>query len=92
MQERDESIINAVAAGTANALVSAVDSVPVFDVSKDAVANFDDATPLDISTAAVAATTRSSFQTDSIILRVRLLIDWALRDTAGICLLQNVGW
>jgi hypothetical protein len=71
-----------VAAGTvimieASALASAFDGVPAFEIGQFPLLTFDDSSPP--SDPLTGAPTRSTFQTDSIGLRVRLRCCWGLR-------------
>ena len=85
-----------VVAVASNALVSAVDPVPRIDVSRAAVLHMEDVSPLQISAErtppTVAAPVRSLFQTDTIALRLRLEVSWALRNAGGLAWMQNVIW
>jgi len=77
----------------ANALVSALEGAPIIDAGREAVLHRDTA-PAEIVTAAgtVAAPVGSLFQTDSVALRLRWPISWALRDSRGVAWMQNVNW
>jgi hypothetical protein len=52
-------------------IATGFDGLPTIKVSKVVVAHFDDTAPLDLTTAAVATTVRSAFQTDTLMLRLR---------------------
>ena len=89
------------AAGTvlaiaSNALVSATDVVPRFEVSDQATFHLEDATPLAIGTAGspntVAAPTKSLWQHDLLSIRLVLEVSWALRTSAGLAWTENVTW
>ena len=75
-------------------LVSAV-SVPTVDASQQAVYH-EESVPLALSTPGtpmvVAAPTRSVFQTDTVSLRLRQMISWAVRDSDGIAFMTGVSW
>jgi hypothetical protein len=78
----------------ADALVSGFDTVPVIEASRDWAVNLD-TVPSEIVTAGgvVATTTvKSSFQTDSVGLKMRLAASWALRAPNAIAFMQNVTW
>jgi hypothetical protein len=75
-----------------NALVSATDAAPRFEVVSDATAHFDGTVPLDITTAAVAGTVKSLYQSDLIGLRTVFELSWGLRDPGGLAWLSSVGW
>jgi hypothetical protein len=67
----------------ANALVVAVDP-PLIEASQESVFHEEDETPLPIvgDTGVMASPVRSAWQTDSIGLRFRLPVSWALRAPA----------
>jgi hypothetical protein len=79
-----------------NALFSVGDTAPRFDTSVGATLHMEDTTPLPISTpgspATVAAPTRSLWQTDCVALKMQFVIDWALRNSAGVAYTTGVGW
>ena len=79
-----------------NALVSAIDPAPRFDVSTQSTLHMEDTTPLAIGTAGtpptVAAPTRNLFQTDTLALRLRMEVSWALRNAGALAWLENVTW
>jgi len=92
---------SALAAGTCiaiatNALCSAVDPAPRFDISRASAMHMVDTSPAAIGTpgtpAVVAAPTRSLFQTDTIGLRLCLEVSWALRTSSGIAYMTGTGW
>jgi hypothetical protein len=77
----------------ANALVSAVERAPQIDASKEAEIHYEtNPQPIVGSGGVVATPVGSVYQTDSVALRVKLPVTWALRDARGICWLQNVVW
>jgi hypothetical protein len=81
-----------VVAIASNALVSAVDPAPRFEIVNQTALHFDSSSPLDITTAAVAATTKSLFQSDLVGLRTIFELSWGLRDPAGLAWLGSVTW
>jgi hypothetical protein len=78
-----------------NALVSAVDPAPRFEISKEATLHLDTA-PLPIgspgSPATVAAPTENLFQLDAVGLRMIMQVAWALRNAGGLAWLQTTRW
>jgi hypothetical protein len=73
-------------------IVSAV-SVPVVDGSLHAVFHEEDNAPAAIATGGVMAhPVRSVFQTDSVSLRLRQEVSWALRDADGLAWMSGVNW
>jgi hypothetical protein len=90
---------NALAAGTVialavNALVSAVGEAPALDASKEAVVHEEDSTPAAIVTplGTMASPLRSYFQTDSVGLRLKWPLSWAVRDSRGVAYLTGANW
>jgi hypothetical protein len=88
---------SALAAGTvmviaSNALVTAADPLPRFQLVDNAVLHFDDTTPRDIDTAAVATTVKSLWQSDLIGLRTILEISWGLRSANGVAWMTGTNW
>ena len=86
------------AAGTliaiaANALVSATDGAPQVDASQQSTPVMADpaAEAVDIG-GVIAKPIRSSYQTDSVALRLRWPITWALRDPRGVAWMSGVNW
>lgn len=75
-----------------NALVSAIDPAPRFDVTENTSLHFEDATPRDIDSTAVAATVKSLYQSDLIGLRIIMQVSWGLRSDSGLAWLENVLW
>jgi hypothetical protein len=73
--------------------VSALEGTPTIDAGREATLHYD-TVPAQIVTAGgvVAAPTRSVFQTDTVALRLRWPISWALRDQRGVAFMQNVNW
>ena len=65
-------------------------------MSKDAVAHFDDLSPLPISTPGspntVAAVTRSAWQQDLLFLKVRLNGAWGVVQPGAIQVIHSVTW
>jgi hypothetical protein len=72
-----------------NSLISVGDSTPEFRASFEASFHEEDTSPLPLGTASPAKTT---FQTDTLALRLRLSLSWALRDPRGVAWCQNVSW
>jgi hypothetical protein len=81
-----------VVAIASNALVSAVDPAPRFEIAKDTALHFDNSSPLDITTTAVAATVKNLFQSDLVGLRTIFELSWGLHDPAGLAWLGSVTW
>jgi hypothetical protein len=75
-----------------NALASAIDPNPKIEVSDQTVLNFDDASPVNITTGGVAATTKSLWQTDSLAVKIRLRVDWGLRSSSGCAWITGTTW
>ena len=70
---------------------------PNFDMSNQATIHEEDTTPLPIATgpqgtAVVATPARSLYQTDSIALRMRMPVNWAMRRTGMVGWTQSVLW
>jgi hypothetical protein len=84
-----------VLAVAANALASALDPAPRFELADQATLHFEDSSPLPISTAgtpnSVAAVVSSNFQADSVSLRVIFDCSWALRSSSGLAW-ASVSW
>jgi capsid protein len=72
----------------ANAVVSAVDGVPQVDARGEVAVTYADP-PVPIDGATFVG---STFQTDSVALRLRWPISWGLRDPRGIAWMQAVNW
>jgi hypothetical protein len=85
-----------VAAFAQGAVAAAFDGTPSIEASKEAVVHFEDTTPLAISTPGspntVAAPTRSAFQQDMLIIRVRAKATWGVIAPGGVQVIQNVKW
>ena len=81
-----------VLAVASNAITSASSGLPRFEIAKNATLHFEDTTPLDITTASVATTVKSLYQSDLIGLRVIFQASWGLRSSSGIAVLSNVKW
>jgi hypothetical protein len=77
-----------------NGIASAVDAVPEVESSKFATVHMEDTTPLPIggSPNIVAAPARSLWQTDTVGLKVRFGVDWALRDARALAWMTVTGW
>jgi hypothetical protein len=82
-----------VIAVAANAIVSAIEGVPQVDATQESSFHRDTA-PQDIVTAGgvVATPVGSLYQTDSVGLRLRWPISWALRSSAGLASMSSVNW
>jgi hypothetical protein len=76
-----------------NAIVSAIEGAPVVDASPHAEIHFE-TVPQEIVTAAgtVATPVASIYQDDTLALRLRWSLTWALRSSAGIAWVQNTKW
>jgi hypothetical protein len=78
------------------ALAVAMDETPEIDVSASATLHFEDATPLQISTAGspntVAAPVRSGFQTAAVAVRIILGVSWTLRTTGAVAHITGATW
>jgi hypothetical protein len=72
-----------------NALVSAVESPPQIDASRDAVVHEETAPRQDIGGGVMATPLRSMWQSDSISLRLRWPLSWGLRSPQGIAWIQG---
>jgi hypothetical protein len=85
----------ALAAGTVVAVDTAGAPTPRIEASGNAVAHFDDTTPLAVSTAGspntVAAPLRSAFQTDCVIIRCILSASWVVRSGA-VAMVTSTTW
>jgi hypothetical protein len=77
----------------ANAVISAVEGTPQIDASQEASLHRDTA-PADIVSAGgvVATPVGTLYQTDSVGLRLRWPISWALRSSAGLAWMTSVNW
>lgn len=74
-----------------NAFASAGDIAPRFELANETTLHFENTTPLDITTAAVATTVKNLFQSDLIGLRTVFEISWGLR-AGGLSWLQSANW
>jgi hypothetical protein len=74
-----------------NCLASAI-GPPRFEIANAATLHFEDTTPLGITTESVAATVKSTWQTDSISLRLIMEISFGLRSASGLAWTQSVLW
>jgi hypothetical protein len=76
-----------------NTLVAATSPIPTFDISTNATVVME-TVPSQIAAGGTLAAgeTRSLFQTDSIGLRVRFGVAWALRSATGIAFLEDCIW
>ncbi len=78
-----------------NSLVSAIDPVPRFDVSREATVHLNDV-PSQIGTVGtpnvVSAPTWSLYQMDALGLRLRLDCSWGLRNSGGLSWMASVLW
>jgi hypothetical protein len=75
-----------------NAVVSAMDPVPRFEISRDATIHMDTSPAQFATGGVVAAPLRSLFQTDSIGLRLIMEVSWGLRNPAGLAWMSAVNW
>jgi hypothetical protein len=88
---------SALSAGTViaiapNCLVSATDPLPRIDRSSEALLHMD-SVPSQIATGGVmVAPTRSLWQSDTIALRLRFEVSWALRSAQGLAWLTGTNW
>jgi hypothetical protein len=71
-----------------NALVSAVEGPPQIDASRDALVHEETGPRQDIGGGIMATPLRSYFQSDTVGLKLRWLISWALRDPRGVAWMQ----
>jgi Phage capsid family len=75
------------------ALVSATEPVPQIDSATETLVNeADPAQAIVLPNGGTASPTRSLLQTDSVSLRLRLPITWALRTSGAVAYIQNVNW
>ncbi len=78
-----------------NAIVSALDPLPRFDIARDSTLHME-TSPTAISALGspptVAAPVRSLWQTDSIGLRMIMEVSWGLRSASGLAWMTGVGW
>jgi hypothetical protein len=90
----------ALAAGTVvaidvNGFISAFGALPRIEASGEAVAHFEDTTPLAVSTAGspntVAAPLRSAFSTDCTIVRCILSASWVVRPNS-VAMVTGASW
>ena len=77
-----------------NALVSAVDPAPKIESSVETVLHMEDTTPAAITTnsSSYAFPVRSVFQTNSIALKLRMEVSWALRNASGLAWTTSTTW
>jgi len=68
-------------------LVAAIEGAPQIDARREVAMHLDTA-PLDVP----AARTISTFQTDSVALRLRWPVTWARRDARGVAFMTSVNW
>jgi hypothetical protein len=85
-----------VVAVASNALVSAMDPAPRFELSKSATVHMEDTSPAQLASVGtpntVAAPMRSMFQSDSSALRLIMEVSWGLRTSGAVAWMQNVNW
>lgn len=82
-----------VIAVAANAVVSAVEGAPLIDAGQETVLHFETAPQAIVTPAgSVARPVGSLFQTDTVGLRLKWPISWALRSSAGLAWMTNVNW
>ena len=75
----------------ANDAVASVAELPSIDASRDSVVHMNDA-PAQLNTGTPAPPTYSMYQTDSVSLRLRWPVSWALRDPRALAWMQDVTW
>jgi Phage capsid family len=77
-----------------NTLASTIDNTPRLDVSSQAVLNYDDSAPQDISNNSTMAggSTRSSWQADILALKMVIRLAWGLRSASGLAWLEDTIW
>jgi hypothetical protein len=82
-----------VIAVAARAVVAAIEGSPMIEASQEAEFHRE-TNPQEIVTSGgtVASPVGSLFQTDSVALRLRWPISWALRTSGGVSWMQNVNW
>jgi Phage capsid family len=90
---------SALSAGTvvaveASAFVAVLSPAPEFSVSREAVLHMEDTSPAQIGFGGSLAggTTQSLFQTDTLGLRTILRVNWAMRASGNVALLNSVTW
>ena len=85
-----------IAAFAQGAVAAAFDGAPSIEASKEAVVHFEDSAPLAISTPGspntIAAPTRSAFQQDMLIIRVRAKATWGIIAPGGAQVISSVKW
>lgn len=82
-----------VIAVAAAAIVSAIDGPPAIDARGETAINLaDPASEIVTAGGTIAYPVGSVYQTDSVALRMRWKITWALRDTRGLAWMSNVNW
>jgi hypothetical protein len=75
------------------ALVSVTEAAPMIDASGEtAVHEADPAAAIVTPAGTLAYPVRSLFQTDSVSLRLRLPITWAVRVSGAVSVMTNVNW
>jgi hypothetical protein len=68
-------------------------NVPAIEASPNALLHEEDTSPLPINIGGVMATpVRSLFQTDSVGLRFKLPVSWALRSPSGVAVVEGASW
>jgi hypothetical protein len=75
-----------------NAFASAFGPEPRIEASKEATVHFEDTAPLNITTAAVAATVRSAWQMDLVVLRLTLYASWIMRAPDLVQVINSATW
>jgi hypothetical protein len=77
----------------ANGIASAVEGSPAIDMSREGVLHMEtNAAPLVLGDGTVAVPQRSLYQTDSVGLRLKWPVSWAVRDSRAIAYMENVVW
>jgi hypothetical protein len=77
-----------------NSLVSAMDPVPRFEISREATMVMDDSAPVALSTSpgVFGSPIRSNWQTDTISLRMIAEVSWGIRNPLGLAHMSPVLW
>jgi hypothetical protein len=65
---------------------------PTLEVSKDGLVMLDDSSPRDIDTTAVAATVKSAWQSNLVLLKLRLRCTWAPLASAAVQKIVAISW
>jgi hypothetical protein len=78
----------------ANALVSASESAPTIEAGRESIIHMEDDAPAQIvdDAGTLARPVRSLFQSDTVGLKLRWPLSWALRDPAAIAVVRAASW